>query len=375
MPAHNDDSPELRVEQKIQNWQLLQGRLTAAKWLSLSEPEVVREIGDLEKEPLFRELLYGARETPPVMHRRRWPASSLHGGFYELNETVAAGGGGGDVSDIVEKRADLIELIRRIGVESFERYFLYGEEGKTLPDICRTLGLKEDEAQRILDLVIEVGARSEFFRPAAEPGSTGIRYHCIAAIDQDRRDREHLTFRFLSPHWARGRYVVLYDKIEEWKRRRGLAAEEKRRLRQILKRIELINMRQDTLFQILSRVTTEQSAYLRSRDATRLRPLSLRELARRIGVAPSTVSRAVANRSVTLPWGEEAPLKSLLTGQRYVLVSILSDWVEKGLVRAGVTDEELMKRLASEAGITVSRRTVNEVRRKVAVPPSPAEAL
>lgn len=363
------DRPELRVDQKIQNWQLLQGRLTAAKWLSLSEPEVVKEIAEVENDPLFKDLMYGANELPPLMHRRRWPASGLSGGFYELNEQViGGGGGGGDVSDILERRADLIVLIRRIGVEAFERCFLYGEEGKSLETTCRELGLPVAEGRRILDLVLEVGARSEFFRPSAEPGQAGIRYHCIAAIDQDRRDPEHLSFRFMSPHWARGRYVVLYDKLEEWKKRRNLSAEDKRGLRKLLKHVELINMRQDTLFQILSRVTTEQSAYLRSRDGTRLRPLSLRELARRIGVAPSTVSRAAANRSVVLPWGEEAPLKGLLTGQRYVLLSILADWVEKGRVKRGVTDEELMARLAKEAGITVSRRTVNEVRRKVVAP-------
>lgn len=363
------ERPELRSEQKVQNWQLLQGRLTAARWLSLTEPEVLNEIKEVESDQLFKDLMYGAKDLPPLMHRRRWPASGLTGGFYELNEQVAAGGGGsGDVSDILEHREDLIRLIRRIGVEAFERCFLYGTEGKTLADNCGELGIPLEEGRRILDLVLEVGARSEFFRPAAEPGQAGIRYHCIASIDKDRRDPEHLSFRFMSPHWARGRYVVLYDKLEEWKARRNLTGAQKRGLRRLLKRVELINMRQDTLFQILSRVTTEQSAYLRSRDATRLRPLSLRELARRIGVAPSTVSRAAANRSVVLPWGEEAPLKALLTGQRFVLLSILSDWVDKGRVKRGVTDEELMSRLAKEAGITVSRRTVNEVRRKVAVP-------
>lgn len=362
------DRPELRVTQKFQNWQLLQGRLTAAKWLSLSEPEVVKEISSVENDPLFKDLMYGAKDLPPLMHRRRWPASGLTGGFYELNEQLAAGGGDGDVSDILESREDLIKLIRRIGVEAFERCFLYGEEGKSLESTCRELGIPPEEGRRILDLVLEVGARSEFFRPTAAPGQAGIRYHCIASIDKDRRDSEQLSFRFMSAHWARGRYVVLYDKLEEWKGRRNLTGEEKRGLRSLLKRVELINMRQDTLFQILSRVTTEQSAYLRSRDATRLRPLSLRELARRIGVAPSTVSRAVANRSVVLPWGEEAPLKALLTGQRYVLLSILADWVEKGRVKRGVTDEELMACLAKEVGITVSRRTVNEVRRKVVVP-------
>lgn len=362
------DRPELRVDQKIQNWQLLQGRLTAAKWLSMSEPEVIKEITQVETDPLFKDLMYGAKDLPPLMHRRRWPAGGLTGGYYELNEQVAAGGGSGDVSDILERREDLIGLIRRIGVAAFERCFLYGEEGKTLVETCRELGITEADGRRILDLVLEVGTRSEFFRPTVAPGQAGIRYHCIASIDQDKRDPEHLSFRFMSTHWARGRYVVLYDKLEEWKGRRNLTSEEKKSLRQLLKRVELINMRQDTLFQILSRVTTEQSSYLRSRDATRLRPLSLRELSRRIGVAPSTVSRAVSNRSIFLPWGEEAPLKSLLTGQRYVLTSILADWVEKGRVKRGVTDEELMGRLASEAGITVSRRTVNEVRRKLAAP-------
>ncbi|MBI3297237.1 MAG: hypothetical protein HYZ75_03670 [Elusimicrobia bacterium] len=357
--------PEMRVEQKLQNRQLLQGRLAAAKWLALSEPEVAREIRSLESEPIFHELMYGSSHASPLMRRKRWPASSLHGGFYEFNEAAAAGASSGDVSDILEKRADMLHLIRRIGVSAFERYFLYGDDAKPLPQACLELGLTEAEGRRILELVIEVGTRSEFFRPAVEPASAGTRFHCIAAIDQDRRDPGQLSFRFMSPQWARGRYVVLYDKLEDWKRRRGMSGEEKRRLREVLKRVELLNMRQDTLFQILARVTTEQTSYLSSRDGTRLRPLSLRELARRIGVAPSTVSRAVSNRSVALPWGKEVPLKSLLTGQRFVLMSILADWMEKGAVGGGITDETLMRRLADEAGINVSRRTVNEVRRKL----------
>jgi RNA polymerase sigma-54 factor len=125
-------------------------------------------------------------------------------------------------------------------------------------------------------------------------------------------------------------------------------------------------MRQDMLFQILSRIVTEQSAYLRSRLGHRRRPLSLREMARRIGVAPSTVSRAVGNRSAQMPWGEEVPLKSLLSGQRSVILSILSEWRERGELGDELTDERLMRRLAGEAGITVSRRTINECRRKLA---------
>jgi DNA-directed RNA polymerase specialized sigma54-like protein len=159
--------------------------------------------------------------------------------------------------------------------------------------------------------------------------------------------------------------VVDYERLEAWKRENALSSLERRRLRQVLKKIELINMRQDILFQILSRITTEQSAYLRTRLDHRCRPLSLREVARRIGVAPSTVSRAVGSRSAQTPWGEEVSLKSLMTSQRSVILAVLSEWRDRGGLDEAVTDERLMRRLATEAGITVSRRTVNECRRKL----------
>jgi len=356
------DKQRLEMTQGLQSRQLLQGRLAAAKWIALSEPEVAGEFKDLESDPLFHEMLYGGTR---VLRRKRWPAAGLHSGFYELKEDLAAGRGSPDISDLLEKKEDLITLIRRIGQDAFEKYFLYGAEGKPFPQICRDLKLSEAEGKRILDLVLEVGARSEFFTPPTASESAGKGYHCIARIEQDPRDPENLYFLFTAPQWARGRYEVMYDRLESWKKERKLEAEERRRLRRLLKKIELLNMRQDTLFQILSRVTTAQSAYLRTRVESRRRPLSLRELARRIGVAPSTVSRAVGTRSLELPWGQEVPLKSLLSGQRVVVLSILEQWLDAGEIKAGVTDEELMRRLAGEHGIAVSRRTVNECRRKV----------
>ncbi len=357
--------PSLVLQQKTANYQLLQGRLTAAKWIGMSEPEVGREIADLESDPMFKELMYGPQGAIPIIHRKRWPASSIHAGFYELNDEISPGSGGGDVQDILDAKEDLIKVIKKIGLEPFERYFLYGEEGIPLPEICTTVGISEEEGRRIMDLVIEVGTRSEFFRAGISPETAGIRYHCIAAIERDPREADNIFFRFLTPYWSRGKYVVLYDRLEDWKKDKGIDVKQRRKIRQLLKRVELLNMRQDTLFQILTRATNAQSSFLRSRKPSRCRPLSLRELARRIGVAPSTVSRSISNRSVQLPWGEEVPLKSLLTGQRVVILSILTDWFGEGEIAKGVTDEMLMQRLAQEAGITVSRRTVNECRRKI----------
>ncbi|MBI4056567.1 MAG: helix-turn-helix domain-containing protein [Elusimicrobia bacterium] len=356
------DKFSLELNQKVQTRQLLQGRLTAAKWIALTEPEVAREVVGLESDELFRELLHGTQGNVPIIKRKRWPASSLHSGFYELHEEIASHPGSAGVEDLLEKKGDLIGLIQRIGRGAFEKYFLYGEEGIPLSKICQRLGISEQEGRQILDLTLEVGARSEFFRPPSASQTSGIRLHCIARIQQDARDPENIYFQFISPHWARGRYEVLYDRLETWKKQRGLSKEEKSKLRHILKNIELLNMRQDTLFQILSRITTVQSAFLLSRLKHRRRPLSLRELARRIGVAPSTVSRAAGTRSVQLPWDEEVPLKNLMTGQRMVVFSILSYWQQQGDLSPQITDEKLMRRLADDFGISVSRRTINAIR-------------
>jgi hypothetical protein len=189
-PAAASSKPGLQLQQKLRNWQLLQGRLTAAKWLSLSEPEVVREITELESEPLFRQLADGMKSSKPVLRRRRWPASGIHPGFYELKEWGLPAGESGDIQSLVADHKGLVSLIRRIGVRDFERYFLYGEDGLPLAEICAAVGISEDEGRRVMDLVLQVGARSEFFRPGRAAQAHGIRYHCIAAIEQDAREDE-----------------------------------------------------------------------------------------------------------------------------------------------------------------------------------------
>jgi len=356
-------APGLRQELKPKL--ALQGRLTAVQWIALKEPQVAREAKEIESDPLFRRLMYGGEGERPILRRRRWPASKIHPGFYELKDEIAPAPGSSSIQDILHKRRTLLRLIRRMGQANFERYFLYGLDAVPLQEICRRLGLSLNQGEDVLSLVLEVGARSEFFRPAPASRLAGLRYHRIARIEMDPRDPENLFFQFVAPHWARGRYELDYEELEKWRRAQSLRPAQRRRLRRLLNRIELLNMRQDTLFQILSRITTTQSAFLRSRMEHRRRPLSLRELARRIGVAPSTVSRAVGARSVELPWGQEVPLKDLLSGQRMVILSLLARWNQAGEIGPRTTDEQLMRRLAEEAGIAVSRRTVNECRRKL----------
>lgn len=350
-------APEQRLGVEAQQRLSLLGRLRMAEWIQMPEREFAHQVEEIEKDPLFRKLFF--TEGSGVIRRQRWPGGRCAGSLYELQEGLVAGGERVKVEEALGDKADLLPLIRKMGRENFERYFLYCEEGVPLPEIAKRTGLTLGAVERIHDLLLEIGAQAEFFLPARDPGMARS-YSCLARLSVEGGEA---AYEFFQPYWARGLYQVRYDLLEDWKRAGKLEAEERRRLRHLLKRIEIVNLRQNTLFRILESLTRLQTEYLGNRRDDRKRPISLRMLARRLQLAPSTVSRAVAGRSVRLPWGLEVPLITLMPGRRNVVRDVLTLWLGEPGPRP--TDSELAQRLRREYGIQVSRRTVNAARHEV----------
>ncbi len=343
----------LKADQRM----ALFGRLRMAEWIEMPEREFAREIERLEKDDLFRKLYFGDRERPGVIRRQRWPRSRF-AGIGELNEQITAGGGERvRVEERAIERTALVEKIQQIGAEDFERYFLYGEEALPLAEIAKRTKLSEADVRAINDMLVEIGAEAEFSTmPKAQPGSDA---YCIARIGVEDGDP---AFEFLSPHWARGLYHIRYDDLEQLKRSGTLSSNDLKHLPGLLKRLETVNLRQNTMFRILESLSKVQTEYLKTRKEELRRPISLRMLARRLDLAPSTISRALSGRTVRLPWDKEAPLIELLPGRRRQLRLILGRWLAED---ASPTDAALADRLRREHGIAVSRRTVNAVRHEL----------
>ncbi|MDE2490666.1 MAG: hypothetical protein KGM24_07445 [Elusimicrobia bacterium] len=341
----------LRVEQRL----AILGRLRMADWIEMPEREFATQVEKVEKDPLFRKLYFGAPGLPSAIRRRRWPGGKLSSSFYDVDEGRVSGGQRVDVEGSLDAHEDVLPLIRKMGRPAFERYFLLAEEAVPLPEIAKRTGLTEAEIARIHDLLLEIGAQAEFAGApkvaVAAPGST-----CLARLTLEGGKT---GFEFIAPYWARGLYQVRYDDLESWKHSGQLDGDERRRLRHLLKRLETLNLRQSTIFRILESLSLIQADFLRTRRNEDVRPVSLRLLARRLQLAPSTVSRALARRTVRLPWGPEVPMISLVPGQRHVLKDILGQWIAASPAQ---TDAALARRLKTERGIDVSRRTVNAVR-------------
>ncbi|MDE2512282.1 MAG: hypothetical protein KGL74_14250, partial [Elusimicrobia bacterium] len=336
------------------------GRLRMADWIEMPEKEFAREVAKLEKDPLFQKLYFGDGRIPGAVRRQRWPGGKLAGSFYEIDERTAAGGGERvGVEEFAAERGAALAAVKRMGQEAFERYFLHGEDSLTLEEIGRRTSLSSAEVRSIHELVVELGARAEFEGKVAAPAASPARQaSCLAKISLDGGVP---VFEFYSPYWARGLYQIRFDLIERWKSG-GLTPDERRHLPALLKRLETVNLRQSTLFRLLEMVGRLQADYLSHERAEDIRPISLRQLAKRLDLAPSTVSRAFARRSVRLPSEKELPLIAFVPGRRSVLRELLGQWLAAD---SAVTDAALAARLKEDRGIAISRRTVNAVRHEL----------
>jgi hypothetical protein len=348
---------DLRIRLKAEQRLTLFGRLRMAELIEMPEGDFAGEIEKIEKDPLFKKLYLGTVQEPGIIRRQRWPHGRFSGTFYEINEQVLAGGERVRVEEGLGERASLVSKIRRMGREAFERYFLYAEEALPLEEIARRTGLSSQEIGEINDFLVDLGAQVEFARPEKAP--PGRAFCCLARISVEGEAPE---YEFFSPYWARGLYHIRYDLLERWKQERRLDLAELKKLPHLLKRMETVNLRQNTLFRVLESLIQLQSDFLKTRREDLRCPVSLRGLARRLDLAPSTISRALSGRSVLLPWGKETPLISLVPGRRPVLREVLARSLEED---PRGTDASLAERLKTDYGIRVSRRTVNAVRHEL----------
>ncbi|PJK10513.1 RNA polymerase factor sigma-54 [Lysobacteraceae bacterium NML95-0200] len=140
--------------------------------------------------------------------------------------------------------------------------------------------------------------------------------------------------------------------------------------RWLLKNIE---QRGQTLLRVLECLVHEQSAFLEYGEAA-LRPLTLRELATRLELHESTISRAIARKYVHTPRGTLAVRDFFSSGidndgvaaSSTAIQSMIRELVDAENPRKPLSDAALTEKL-KEAGIPVARRTVAKYREALGI--------
>lgn len=141
---------------------------------------------------------------------------------------------------------------------------------------------------------------------------------------------------------------------------------------QLMKNIE---QRKHTILRVCQSILRRQGDYL-DYGPDHLKPMMIKEVAEEVGVHPSTVSRAVANKYVHTPQGV-LELRSFFSesvngpqGSEMSLLSLkrrVKQMIEEEDTTHPLTDEQITKKL-SEEGIHVTRRTVAKYREDLRIP-------
>jgi RNA polymerase sigma-54 factor len=140
--------------------------------------------------------------------------------------------------------------------------------------------------------------------------------------------------------------------------------------------IEAIKQRQDTLYLTMKSIMDYQYKYFLDGDETMLRPMILKDIAERVGLDISTISRVANSKYVQTPFGTFL-LKSFFSesiqndqGEEIStreIKKILSDCIAAEKKGKPLTDEELTA-ILKQKGYPIARRTVAKYRELLNIP-------
>ena len=140
--------------------------------------------------------------------------------------------------------------------------------------------------------------------------------------------------------------------------------------------IDAINQRQNTLYVTMKAIVDLQEEYFLTGDETKLKPMILKDVADKVGLDISTISRVANSKYVQTPYGTQL-LKFFfsegITNEEGEEVStreikkILKDCVENEDKSKPMTDEQLML-ILKDKGYPIARRTVAKYREQLGIP-------
>jgi RNA polymerase sigma-54 factor len=242
-------------------------------------------------------------------------------------------------------------------------------QSNQLKELARTLNRPVDLVKRAVDVIKHLDPRP------------GLRYNATQA----RLVEPDVYFRKMGDEWQ---VFMNEDDLPQLRLspiyRRLLARDAadrdvrtyvKERFNAALQLLKNIEQRKHTILRVCQAIIRRQPECLET-GFDHLRPMMIKEVAEEVGVHPSTVSRAVANKYAHTPQGvielryffsesvngPEGGAISLLTLKRRV-----KKMIEEEDTTHPLTDEHIAKRL-DEEGIHVTRRTVAKYREDLRIP-------
>jgi RNA polymerase sigma-54 factor len=250
------------------------------------------------------------------------------------------------------------------------RDYLDKMQGKQYKEIAKAMGLQVEEILEAIEIVKALDPRpgqkyNRVAAPTIEPDvyivKVGAEYKVVANEDELPQLRLSNTYRQLLERDSLNKEVKNYVKD---------------RFRDAVQLLKNLEQRKHIIVKVCESVIRRQTEFL-DKGIDSLKPMMIKDVAEEIGVHPSTVSRAVANKfahtaqgvfelryffseAVNGPMGSDT---SLLIVKRKV-----KKYIETEDPKAPLTDEKIAALLKENDGINVTRRSITKYREDMRIP-------
>jgi len=364
----------MEIRQNVSQKLKLIGKMKFGQFLSLSEDKFKTYLKKIEADPLFREL----KDKYHLIEYKKFYDVSANPSSLELKEELIPQGDDVDVEVLLEKNPGALAVLKKvgntIGLKQFAN-FLYGSQLE-VREIIKRCCLSPEETQIFKSFIDKfqiqsILGSSSLFLPSS---FLSTRFFKIASIE--KRGNELIICPLEKENYLiKGRYSINYNRFEKLIAEKKFTKGEINRISALFKKLVLINRRTTTLYQVIYHLKEIQRKFFESENPKDLVPLTQSELARRIGVYPSSISRAITDKSILTPGGEEKPLTFFFSKKRVqnLLLEVLAEErreIKEGILSSPLSDEEIRKRLEKQYGVSMSRRTVCKYRKTLRIPPS-----
>jgi RNA polymerase sigma-54 factor len=359
--------------------------------IAAAEPEQSTSAHELAVDESAAPVQASSVPTPAPTHKGRplFTIDDLHEAIQLVREMDPIGVAARDVREclIVQLQYQLDSYIRnrngngtmqalQDAIQIVDKH-LHELQNKQYREIAKAIGRPIEAVQHALDFIKTLDPRP------------GLRYNKVSArlIEPDvafvKQGEEYLVLMNdedvpqlrLNPTYRRMLGQLEGEKTAKDSNEREVKTYIKDKYKSAIQLIKNIEQRKQTILKVCYAIIGRQGDFL-DRGIDQLKPMMIKEVAEEIGVHPSTVSRAVANKFVHTPQGvfelryffsesvqgPEGGGTSLLILKRRVKKLIDEEDSSKPL-----TDEQITRILQSQ-GIQVTRRTVAKYREDMKIP-------
>lgn len=317
-----------------------------AECLELPDRMFVGLIKTMESDRLFRRLYFPSYQEERVISMKRFPHTDLAPFFYRHVKALPCGTG-----VRVVKR-----VMKEVGGDHFLHFFIYNEAHLTPEQIAANCGLSIDTVLAVQEYLNSAYSRS---------GRIALIRKQMIMTSSGHED-EKLVILFFMPALARGRYIIDYQRLS-YMNSRLFSLNEQVRIKQLIRTVEVINLRKQIMHRLIIRLLESQRQYFVTGDPSKKAALSQVQMAHDLCVDKSVICRSVKNRSIVFN-GSTIPLSELFLKRNAVVQHMLRTIIEEE--RKVLSDEQLRKKLFLRFHIGVSRRSVAMYRKALSIPPS-----